>query len=99
MSRMHFTDADLRERWRCADSKLWRMRKGGLLHSIKVAGRGMWLTPLEEVERLESIPPDKVKPGPSVDAEGTGEIESNKPPLNSQPAASAQASSNGGAHG
>jgi hypothetical protein len=62
MSGVHFTDSDLCERWRCSEMKLWRLRKEGVLQSIKIAGRGMWLTPADEVARLESVPPKKLKP-------------------------------------
>jgi hypothetical protein len=59
-SMLHFTDADLCERWRCTDMKLWRLRKIGALHSIKIAGQGKWLTSAEEVARVESMPPKKL---------------------------------------
>jgi hypothetical protein len=95
---------------------LWRLRRDGALHSIKIAGRGMWLTSADEVARVESVPPKKLplqgvaakregepppdiaKPRPSASTEGTGRTEkSNKPHLDSETAAHAQASSNGGA--
>jgi hypothetical protein len=60
MSGVNYTDADLCERWRCSDMKLWRLRKIGALHSFKVAGQGMWLTPADEVARVESVPPKKL---------------------------------------
>jgi hypothetical protein len=42
--------------------KLWRLRKAGKLHSIKIGGGGVWLTSEEEVERVESVPPEKPAP-------------------------------------
>ena len=47
-------DAELRERWRCSDMKLWRLRKAGKLPKpIKIGGTGLNKTPLEAVEALE----------------------------------------------
>ena len=49
-----FTDKQLRERWNCSHMKLWRLRKKGLLESIKLGGEGMNLTPASVVMRLEA---------------------------------------------
>ena len=47
-------DAELRERWRCSDMKLWRLRNAGKLPKpIKIGGTGRNLTPLEAVEAME----------------------------------------------
>jgi hypothetical protein len=61
-----FKDKELEKRWRCSGMKLWRMRKAGKLNSIKIAGGGVWLTSEEEVERIESVPPEKPAPKGAV---------------------------------
>ena len=48
-----FTDKQLCKRWQCSQMKLWRLRKKGLLKSIKVGGVGVNLTPASQVIRLE----------------------------------------------
>jgi hypothetical protein len=66
VSRVHFTDSELCERWRCTPMKLWRLRKAGKLNSIKIAGVGKWLTSDEEVERIESVQPETPAPTGAV---------------------------------
>jgi len=48
-----FTDKQLCKRWQCSHMKLWRLRKKGVLESIKVGGAGVNLTPASLVMRLE----------------------------------------------
>jgi hypothetical protein len=55
-------DEYLKERWGCSDSKLWRMRRDDILHSIKLIDGGPWITSDEEIQRIESRPPVKGKP-------------------------------------
>ena len=40
-----FTDKQLCRRWQCSQMKLWRLRKKGVLESIKIGGIGVNLTP------------------------------------------------------
>jgi hypothetical protein len=63
---VNFTDGELCQRWRCTPMKLWRLRKAGKLNSIKIAGGGVWLTSEEEVERVESVPPQTPAPKGAV---------------------------------
>jgi hypothetical protein len=42
------------------------LRKAGKLTSIKIGGVGMWLTSEEEVERIESVPPQTPAPQGAV---------------------------------
>ena len=49
-----FTDKQLRDRWNCSHMKLWRLRRKGLLESIKIGGVGVNLTPASAVMRLEA---------------------------------------------
>jgi hypothetical protein len=88
----------LKERWQCSDMKLWRLRRDGKLNSIQIGGCGPWLTSDAEVRRIEA-PPENAKPGPSVGAEEAGRTAvKTKHPLDSESAAPAQVSKNGGAH-
>ena len=50
----YFTDAQLKERWQCSEMKLWRMRKRGQLHSIKIGDTGPNLTHCSVVEQVEA---------------------------------------------
>ena len=50
-----FTDAELRERWRCSEMKIWRLRNRGVLKSpVKLGGVGVNLTRREDVLAVES---------------------------------------------
>ena len=40
-----FTDKQLCRPWQCSQMKLWRLRKKGVLESIKIGGIGVNLTP------------------------------------------------------
>jgi hypothetical protein len=48
-----YTDKQLRERWKCSNMKLWRLRQQGKLKSVKIGGAGTNLTPASEVKALE----------------------------------------------
>jgi hypothetical protein len=48
-----FTDKQLCRRWQCSQMKLWRLRRKGVLESIKIGGVGVNLTPASHVNRLE----------------------------------------------
>ena len=52
----YFTDAQLKERWQCSEMKLWRMRKKGLLHSVKIGDTDPNLTAASEVKAIEAAP-------------------------------------------
>jgi hypothetical protein len=54
-------DAYLMERWSCCATTLWRMRKAGKLHSIRLLDGSPYITSDEEIERIESQPPEKVE--------------------------------------
>jgi hypothetical protein len=50
-----FTDKELRERWKCSQMKLWRLRQlGKLKKPMKIGGRGINLTPGSEVKSVEA---------------------------------------------
>jgi hypothetical protein len=52
-----FTDEELRERWRCSEMKLWRLRKRGVLRApIKIGNtnRTKNLTRREDVLAIEN---------------------------------------------
>jgi hypothetical protein len=90
-------DQVLLQRWQCSPMKLWRMRKAGKLNSIQIGGCGPHLTSDAEIARIEA-PPDIAKPRPCASTQEAGPTAENdiKPPRHSEPAAPAQASSNGG---
>jgi hypothetical protein len=93
-----FRDKELEKRWKCSGMKLWRMRKAGILNSIKIGGTGGWLTSDAEIARIEAPPDIKAKPRPCVSPQGTGPIDKTEHPLNSDSPELAQASmKNGGA--
>jgi hypothetical protein len=48
-----YTDKELRERWKCSNMKLWRLRQQGKLKSVKIGGASTNLTPASEVKALE----------------------------------------------
>ena len=48
-----FTDKQLCRRWQCSQMKLWRLRRKGVLKSIKIGGVGVNLTPASQIIRLE----------------------------------------------
>ena len=48
-----YTDKQLRDRWKCSAMKLWRLRRRGLLMSIRVGGTGHYLTPASAVAAVE----------------------------------------------
>jgi hypothetical protein len=53
---VYSTDKQLRERWRCSQMKIWRLRHSGALKPpVKIGGvaRGVNLTPASEVLALE----------------------------------------------
>jgi hypothetical protein len=52
-------DPQLKQRWQCSAMKLWRLRKQGILKSIKVGGVGVNLTPLSHVIELEKSRDDE----------------------------------------
>jgi predicted site-specific integrase-resolvase len=54
-------DAYLKKHWGCSATTLWRMRKAGKLHSIKLLD-GPYITSDEEIERIDSEPPRKSEP-------------------------------------
>jgi predicted DNA-binding transcriptional regulator AlpA len=50
-----FTDKELRERWKCSQMKIWRLRdKGKLPKPIKIGGVGVNLTRVSEIKALEA---------------------------------------------
>jgi len=51
--KIFFTDKQLCRRWQCSQMKLWRLRKKGVLESVKIGGVGVNLTPASLVMRLE----------------------------------------------
>ena len=56
MSEQFFTDEQLRERWKCGRTTLYRMRQEGRLPPpVKISGnsKGRNLTPVVVVEELE----------------------------------------------
>lgn len=54
MSEHFFTDADLRERWKCSDMTLWRLRdQGKLPPPVKIGGIRRNLTPIEVALKFE----------------------------------------------
>jgi hypothetical protein len=53
-SETFLTDKELRKRWKCSQMKLWRLRQMGKLHTVKIGGVGVNLTPASNVRQLEN---------------------------------------------
>lgn len=49
-----YTDKELRARWKCSAMKLWRLRQLGKLHTVKIGGVGINLTPASNIKELEA---------------------------------------------
>ena len=94
----YYKDKDLMKRWKCSGMKLWRMRRDGKLNSIQIGDCGPWLTSAAEIARIEAPPDIKQRPAPKGATEGNGPKANEviKHPLDSEPAAPAQVSMNGG---